>query len=74
MAGTLPLSSVTTRSASFGPTPLARPIIALSCTANPLEISDGDITERMANATREPTPCTVVSRLNQLFSASLAKP
>ena len=35
--GTLPLSSVTIRSASLGPTPLARPTIALSCSAMALE-------------------------------------
>ena len=59
---------------TFGPTPGARAIIALSPRAIAEARSAGFSVPRMASATRVPTPCTVRSRRNHSRSRSEAKP
>ena len=68
----LPASSLTMRWASLGPTPLARATIALSPWAMAVASSAGSRVERMASATRPPTPWTLVSWRNA--SRSPAEP
>ena len=68
-AGALSLSSSTSRAASFGPTPGARAIVALSCRAMAELSASAEMTPRMPSATLAPTPWTFCSRRNQSRSA-----
>ena len=74
MPPALSFSSLTMRWASLGPTPWARAIIALSPLATARWSSSMVSAERMASATRAPTPWTEVSSRNQSRSAAVAKP
>ena len=68
-AGALSFSSSTSRAASFGPTPGARAIIALSCRAIAWLSASPGSAPRMPSATLAPTPCTLCSSRNQSRSA-----
>src|SRR5213075_2188070 len=68
------LSSLAIRAASLGPTPLARPIIALSSCATARASSSGERVERMANASRPPTPWIDVNARNESRSWAEPKP
>ncbi len=67
-------SSVTMRSATLGPTPGARAIVALSRIAMADARSAGLSVPSTESATLAPTPCTVCSRRNHSRSTSLRKP
>ena len=58
----------------FGPTPGARPIMALSDSAKARCRSRGESVESTASATLAPTLCTVCSRRNHSRSSAAAKP
>ena len=70
----LPLSSVTTRSASLGPTPLARATAALSSRATAAARSAGGSTSSTASAARGPTPWMAVSAAKAARSSRERKP
>ncbi|MCY1250573.1 hypothetical protein D9M72_642240 [compost metagenome] len=55
-AGALFFSSVTMRTATFGPTPGARDTEVLSCRAIAFASSPGVSVDKRASATLEPTP------------------
>jgi hypothetical protein len=74
MAPALSFNSLTMRWASFGPTPCERATIAWSPDATARWSSSTDSAEKIASATREPTPCTEVSKRNQSRSSAEAKP
>ena len=73
-AGALSFSSATMRAASFGPTPGARAMAALSPVAMAVAKRAGIEHRENASATLAPTPCTVCSRRNHSRSWSERKP
>ena len=61
------------RAASFGPTPLARPIIALSPWLTARASSSGESADRIASASLPPTPWTEVSARKESRSTARAE-